>query len=437
LGFALWKAGRRAAALRFLKQAQQRHPADFWINFELGTQLSEEGASADAVGFIRVALAFRPHSPVVLSNLACALARQGKLEEAMDIFHQVIDLKADFPEVYYNLGKTLQEQKKLAEAVDAYRQAVARRPNFPEAYFNLAVALQLLGKLNEAAEAYRKHNAGMPNNANGPYYLGKVLSDQGDLEGAVAAFRQAIACKSDFAEAHCNLGQLLKRQGRFAEARDELKRGHALGSRNPGWRYPSAEWLREAERLVGLDTKLPQLLKGEAKPANAAECLEIAVLCGHYKKLPVAAVRFFQDAFADQPGLADDLRTRHRYNAACYAALAGCGQGKDADPLDAQEGARLRNQALDWLRADLTAWRTCWRRTRTRRPPSWGRECSTGWATRTSTACVERRPWRNCPKPSAPTGSGCGKRSRPCGSGLCRRRSKIAQGCGSAASSAL
>src|SRR5207244_10073464 len=48
---------------------------------------------------------------------------------------------------------------------------------------------------------------------------------------------------------------------------------------------------------------------------------------------------------------------RHRYNAACAAALAGCGQGKDADQTDANERARLRSQALDWLRADLAAGR--------------------------------------------------------------------------------
>jgi hypothetical protein len=37
------------------------------------------------------------------------------------------------------------------------------------------------------------------------------------------------------------------------------------------------------------------------------------------------------------------------------ASLAG-GQGKDADQLDDKERARLRRQALGWLRADLAAW---------------------------------------------------------------------------------
>ncbi|HMF12492.1 MAG TPA: hypothetical protein VKE94_09310, partial [Gemmataceae bacterium] len=73
--------------------------------------------------------------------------------------------------------------------------------------------------------------------------------------------------------------------------------------------------------------------------------------------LYLAAFRFYRDAFAEEPAQAKDLDHQHRYNAACAAALAGCGQGKDADQTDAKERARLRRQALDWLRADLAAYR--------------------------------------------------------------------------------
>ena len=68
-----------------------------------------------------------------------------------------------------------------------------------------------------------------------------------------------------------------------------------------------------------------------------------------------AAVRFFTDAFADQPNLPNDPTNQHRYNAACSAALAGCGQGEDAKKLDAAQRTELRKQAIEWLRADLTA----------------------------------------------------------------------------------
>jgi serine/threonine-protein kinase len=43
----------------------------------------------------------------------------------------------------------------------------------------------------------------------------------------------------------------------------------------------------------------------------------------------------------------------HRYHAARAAALAGCGQGRDAADLDEKGRAAFRRQALDWLRAEL------------------------------------------------------------------------------------
>jgi hypothetical protein len=45
-----------------------------------------------------------------------------------------------------------------------------------------------------------------------------------------------------------------------------------------------------------------------------------------------------------------------RYDCASAAALAGCGRGLDADKIDASVRGRVRRQALDWLRADGSAW---------------------------------------------------------------------------------
>ena len=52
----------------------------------------------------------------------------------------------------------------------------------------------------------------------------------------------------------------------------------------------------------------------------------------------------------------DDLQSGHRYNAACAAALTAAGQGKDPTKPSEQECTRWRQQALDWLRADLVLW---------------------------------------------------------------------------------
>ena len=68
------------------------------------------------------------------------------------------------------------------------------------------------------------------------------------------------------------------------------------------------------------------------------------------------SARFWSEAFQTKPNLADDMQAQHRYNAACAAALTGCGRGKDDPPPDEAARIRWRKQAIEWLRADLAAW---------------------------------------------------------------------------------
>jgi hypothetical protein len=158
----------------------------------------------------------------------------------------------------------------------------------------------------------------------------------------------------DFHQAHCGLGFALQNQGRFVEALQALRRGHALGSATPGWRYPSASWVRQAQRLVLLEQKLPTVLSGKLLPASAAEWVAYAEFCtltGQY----ASSARLYAEAFAADTMLADDLRAGHRYNAACACARAGTGQGKDAGTLDATQRVEMRYCALGWLQDDLAA----------------------------------------------------------------------------------
>jgi hypothetical protein len=54
--------------------------------------------------------------------------------------------------------------------------------------------------------------------------------------------------------------------------------------------------------------------------------------------------------------VAEDTQAQNRYNAACAAARAGNGEGKDEPALDEAGKARWRTQAIDWLKADLAYW---------------------------------------------------------------------------------
>jgi hypothetical protein len=167
-------------------------------------------------------------------------------------------------------------------------------------------------------------------------------------------YREALRLKPEYPEAHCNLGGILQKQGRFREALEEARRGHELGSRDPHWPYPSAAWVEGCRRLVECDPLLPAVLAGVAEPADADAALAFVRVCQFTKRF-AAAARLSATAMDAAPEMTNDPRNAIRYNAACCAALAGCGKGADAPAGDA-ERARLRSQALTWLRADLTAW---------------------------------------------------------------------------------
>jgi tetratricopeptide (TPR) repeat protein len=241
------------------------------------------------------------------------------------------------------------------QALAAYDSALHFRPDLAVAHFCRGDALHAKGHFNEALAAYKKAIEFNPKWAEAHFNRGRVLREIGELVDAQAAFEKAIVVKRDYAEAHCQLGAVLMMQGRFTEALAAYRQGHELGSKNPRWSYPSAQWVRTVEQLIGAEKKLPELRRGVYTPADAGERLRFARCCA-YKGLHGAAARQFEETFKARPELAENVSAGHRSRAACSAALAGCGQGEDAGELDDLARAYWRDCALTWLRNDLRAW---------------------------------------------------------------------------------
>jgi tetratricopeptide (TPR) repeat protein len=391
VGTLLWK--NQADAERWLRAGQAQYPADFWLNLGLGYVLQRANQRTEAVGFYRAGLAVRPQAGgAFYFNLALllgdqndligavaafqkaveagyqknaylyhwwavALHGQGDLEGAVAKLKLAIQLEPKYAAAWFNLGRALQDQQKLPEALAAYHKAIALDPKGAGAWNNLGVVFQDQNRLLEAIAAYLRAIDLDPKFANAHSNLGSALHYQGRLDEAESAYRRAIQVKPDYAEAHCNLGQILQEQGRFAEALASRRRGHELGSKQPGWRYPSAQWVQIAERMLVLDKKLPAIVSGEEAPANLGEAVVLASMCQlPYQKRYAASARLYVNAFAAEPRLAADWNQQHRYNAACSAALAAAGQGEDARLLPDKAVAMFRRWALGWLRDDLTAY---------------------------------------------------------------------------------
>ena len=104
-----------------------------------------------------------------------------------------------------------------------------------------------------------------------------------------------------------------------------------------------------------LDDLLAAVLEGKATPRNDPERIGLAYRA-HANAFSASSAHLFGEALANDPKLGDDRQAQHRCNAACAAALAGSGQGKDHPPPDDAAKAKLRRQSLDWLQAELVAW---------------------------------------------------------------------------------
>jgi serine/threonine-protein kinase len=344
------------AAVAALREQIRLNPDDASAHTILGNALTAQGKLGDAVAAYREAIRLQPDDAAVHTNLGIVLHEQGKLDDAIASHRQALRLRPDDVVAHTNLGNALVAQGKLGDAVAAYREAIRLEPDYPLAHTNLGVALYEQGKLDDAIASHRHTIRLKPDDVVAHHNLGNALAAQGKLDEAVACYREAIRLKPDFAKAHGALGLALLRQGLFAEARAATRRALDLLPANAPLRKVVVPQLQQCERLLALDHLLPLVLRGQADPVNASVRVELALLCLQHKQVPGAAVRFFTEAFAEQPRLADDLQAQHRYNAACAAALAGTGKGQDDSPSDDAAKARLRRQARDWLGADLAAY---------------------------------------------------------------------------------
>jgi serine/threonine-protein kinase len=417
LGERLHDAGGDAAP--FLKQVQQQYPGHFWVNFELARALLPKNVG-ESIRYFQSALAIRPRTAAVANNLGGALALNNRPKEALEHYRLALRIDPTFADAHNNLGHALKVTGRVDEAIDHYREALRLNPSMAAAHCNLGSALTARRRPDEAMEHFRKAlrieprlpeahaklcallkarggpqavvehyrqvlrtdpefalahcNLGIaltqagqggqaldhfrhairidPRLALAHYNLGVVLSRQGQFDRAADHLRQAAALGPKLADAHGALGQALLALGRFREARDATRRALDLLPQGHPLRPPMSEQFERCTQLLGLEARLPDVLAGKEKPADYLPFLEVCFL----KKQYAAAARLAALAFAPNPKLAEDVRASHRYNAACAAALAGCGQGADAAPLGAEERARLREQARAWLEADLDAW---------------------------------------------------------------------------------
>jgi eukaryotic-like serine/threonine-protein kinase len=355
LAFALAWLGDTKTAISLLQRAQRSHPSDFWLNMDLASLLARTDQPEEAIRFYSVAVSVRPRSSLALNNLGMVLHGKGRLEDAAGTFRQACRIRPDDAMPHVCLGSVMLDLGRSAEADAEFHEAESLHPDDFRIREQIARTWMSRGDWTLATAELREAVRLAPWNSFAQEKLGLTLLDGGRIDEAIDALREASRLDPYSPPVRDSLGRALLAKGEFAEALEQLRRPHRGGAAGKGRPSPSNAAVRSAERMLSLEARLPGVLRGEDKPADAAEFAEFARLC-QIKQLHATAARLWSEAFTARPALAEDFPAELRYRAACSAALAGCGQGKDDPPPDAAVRVQLRKQALDWLEAELAVY---------------------------------------------------------------------------------
>jgi serine/threonine protein kinase len=179
--------------------------------------------------------------------------------------------------------------------------------------------------------------------------LGNALWLAGRPEEALLAWRAAIELNQNLAAAHAALGTALANKGLLGEGIAELRAAVRL-QKEPAVCCNLGLALEQAGRLDEAIVQYRAAISQDREFAAAHGNLGVVLLKTGSLDEAVAscqrAIRLDRE---------EALRHGYRYNAACWAAKTGCGQGGSAAG-DVTQRGRWRRQALEWLRADLEAW---------------------------------------------------------------------------------
>ena len=271
LGRALKDAGDASGAEAVLRRAQQRHPGDVWVNYDLARALEKLARREEAIRYYTAARSLRPETA---HELAHTLGYKGERRERGDR-----DLRGPLERptagqraaprlpgesfcrtraarrkplqlleaaaaanprgctqearrclcAHYSLGFALFIQGKLDEAIAEYLTAIRIQPDDATFHDNLCEALGQQGKVDEAIAEFKIAIRIQPDFANAHNTVGHILSDvKQDYAAAAAEFRAAIRLQPDFALFHNNLGLALQQLGELNEAITEYRTASRL-----------------------------------------------------------------------------------------------------------------------------------------------------------------------------------------------------------------
>ena len=305
---------------RFLEKLADDNPAVTQFQRLLAASHSEIGSLKRDAG----------HPEQALASYGRALAVQERLAREHPA---VAEYQSELAKTHHTIGLTQTKTDHPDEALTSYgralaiRERLAEHPGLPDLASGVGATLNNMAtielgrrhfgeartRLEAAIDCQKRALAANPNN---PQYRQLLANHLTNIIAAAAGLKDGKGA---------------------SEARRELEE---LKASDP--------------RFAALDERLAAVLKGEV-PENNPERLALAQRTYNTGRFSAAA-RLWAEAFESDRNLAANRQVQHRYNAACAAALAGCGKTQDNPAPDEAVRAELPRQARAWLDAELPVW---------------------------------------------------------------------------------
>jgi eukaryotic-like serine/threonine-protein kinase len=343
-------------AIECFQQATRVQPNNAEAHFALADVLQGQGQHAQAEPSLRKVIELNDRYPEAHARLGIALAARGDWDGAIVAYRTALAQDPNRAVIHDCLGTALLNKGKFADALVSHRDALAIDPLAGKVPFNIGNVQMALGNLEEAAESYGE---ALRHDKNNPMYhvrLAKVLNELFDQQRARFHAQTALDLGYHAVEAYHTLATVHWDGGDFAAGMATVRQAQAQVSQAD----PQYSLLRRdqelAEQCLRTLALAPAVLYDGATVTDPADKGMLAMTLGLKYRRYAAACRLFAEVFAEMPAVANTVSGGARLNAACFAARAGTGYGEPDPTLDRAEQARLRKQALDWLRAELDGW---------------------------------------------------------------------------------
>jgi serine/threonine-protein kinase len=234
------------------------------------------------------------------------------------------------------------------QALGYFRAVVAARPEAVEGRANLGLVLGLLGEMPESEMHLREALRLEPGHTTARANLGFIMLLMGRAGEARAEFARVVQSRPDNINFRLNSGSALEALGLFDQASEEFRTALKL---SPGL-DEAARGFSRCEMMRRLASNIDAVLADPHTGASPLERAHLGSICRMNGRF-ADAVRFYTDAFAAAPSLTEDPSNGFRYQAACAAALAGRETGLTPEAGGASQRASYRQQARQWLSADV------------------------------------------------------------------------------------